>query len=232
MTSRLGHRSITVTAALVPVLVLGAVLTLLAPPAVAGRGAGRASSFSFLLTDAGRPAHWDACQPIPYWYNPAGAPRALGRRALRLVHTAFARTAAASGLRFVYEGRTRLVPYAGGDTTAQLPSNGIALAWSTPGRVPALAGPAIGYGGAVAVDGIYVRGAVVLDRTWRPPARGRVAAYQSLLMHEVGHAVGLAHVDDAEQIMSPHNRGRTRWGAGDRAGLTRVGAAAGCAPRS
>lgn len=213
-----------------PALVLGTVLSLLAPPAAAADRRDQAS-YSFLMTEAGQPARWDACQPIPYWYNPSGAPPAVGRRALALVRTAFRRTAAASGLRFVYRGRTRLVPFTRGDALGHLPSYGIAVAWGAPRRVPALAGRTIGYGGAAAVDGVYVQGGVTLDRTWRPAARGRVAMYQSLLMHEIGHAVGLGHVADAKQVMSPRNRGRTRWGAGDRTGLAAVGADAGCNER-
>lgn len=45
-----------------------------------------------------------------------------------------------------------------------------------------------------------------------------------LLMHELGHAMGLEHVSDDRQVMSPQVSSRTgTWGLGDRAGLAATG---------
>ncbi len=49
-----------------------------------------------------------------------------------------------------------------------------------------------------------------------------------LLLHELGHAVGLDHVFDIGQVMYP-TTSRTEFGPGDLEGLWRVGNAAGCA---
>ena len=52
-----------------------------------------------------------------------------------------------------------------------------------------------------------------------------------VLLHELGHAVGLAHVGDATQVMNATatSSGPTSYGAGDLTGLWQVGAAQGCA---
>lgn len=57
----------------------------------------------------------------------------------------------------------------------------------------------------------------------RRPLRGR------LLLHELGHALGLAHVDDDRQVMHPEIGSReARWGSGDRSGLDVLSGAAAC----
>jgi hypothetical protein len=45
----------------------------------------------------------------------------------------------------------------------------------------------------------------------------------TVLQHELGHAVGLGHILDPFQLMSPVPL-VTDWGTGDRAGLKELGA--------
>jgi hypothetical protein len=52
--------------------------------------------------------------------------------------------------------------------------------------------------------------------------RGEAAA-QAIVDHEFGHLVGLDHVDDPGELMNADNLGRTTWGPGDLAGLSRLG---------
>lgn len=52
------------------------------------------------------------------------------------------------------------------------------------------------------------------------------AVAQAVVMHEIGHLVGLGHVDDASQVMFPGGGGAqevTDFEAGDRAGLALLG---------
>ncbi len=45
-----------------------------------------------------------------------------------------------------------------------------------------------------------------------------------MILHELVHVVGLAHVDDPTELMHPESQdGVTALGPGDRAGLARLG---------
>jgi hypothetical protein len=86
---------------------------------------------------------------------------------------------------------------------------------------------------AVRDDGqrVFVTGQVVLnaDKTLLPMFEDRHASWGAVLLHELGHLVGLGHVDDPAQLMAPTpGFGEVRFGAGDRAGLAAVGADSGC----
>ncbi len=43
-------------------------------------------------------------------------------------------------------------------------------------------------------------------------------------MHELGHVLGLAHVEDPTQLMSPTNNGQVTYADGDLTGLAKLGA--------
>ncbi len=55
---------------------------------------------------------------------------------------------------------------------------------------------------------------------------------QTVLHHEMGHAVGLGHARQSNEVMYPiaHVGSPTDYQAGDRAGLKAIGASAGCTP--
>ena len=111
------------------------------------------------------------------------------------------------------------------------------MAWSGPGGDGPPLGPHDrGLAVPVAVrDGdrhALVTGQVVLNaaRTdLRPGFGDRADSWGAVLVHELGHVLGLAHVTDTTQMMSAApGRGPIELGAGDRAGLARIGAGAGC----
>ena len=190
--------------------------------------------FSYLL---GTKARWNPCQPITVRVNPSRRPA----HGLAQVKAAFRTISEASGLRFTYVGSTTFVPYkAGQSRTDHAKHADIAVAWSTPRVVPSLAGATMGMGGAQgdSVNGGPLElhnGAVVFDATQR--LRGPKAWVRrqraSLVLHELGHAVGLNHVADKRQIMSPVlPSGSPRYARGDLRGLAAVGAQGGCIAHS
>jgi hypothetical protein len=172
-------------------------------------------------------------------FNPAHAP-ATG---LRQVRRAVRRVHAATGLSFEYAGRTAEPATAYG---RHLRGADVIVGWRNRGYAPFRRPGAVGVGGNRFVTGYReadgtrvsraVRGGVVLDagRIGRlTNGFGRGYTWGEVLMHELGHVVGLAHTSAKRQIMSPHvTRRRATWGAGDLAGLRRVGDRHGCLKRS
>jgi hypothetical protein len=111
----------------------------------------------------------------------------------------------------------------------------VLVAWTTPDQEPDLAGDVAGIGGSAAVDeGLgsrprLVTGSVSIDApdAERTLSRGGAAGrdvVRALLMHELGHLVGLDHVADPDELMHAESTGRTSFGPGDLEGLAAVGA--------
>jgi hypothetical protein len=196
------------------------------------RTAGTTRDFSYLYGSrrAGPAVRWNGCVPIGYQISRAHAPAG----AARLVARALAKVTAATGLRFAYAGRTRYRPYRPQGADNVRPS-GITIAWASPGRVPTLAGDVLGYGtGTHAVQGRWTAGAVVLDDTFGFErgfrTTGHRAAVGAVLLHELGHVIGLGHVRARSQVMYPllGHPAPGGYQAGDLAGLHTLGLEAGC----
>ncbi len=210
------------------------------PPAVSTPS----ESYAFLQRqpDGAAPVAWDPCRPVHYVVRPDGEPVG-GREA---VTDAVARVQAATGLVFVDDGETSEAPAP--DRAPFQPDRygarwaPLLVAWSDEDETPALAGTVAGIGGPMAVavgDGpvLTVTGVVALDveaiatmaEGVTPGARDDLL--RALVQHELGHVLGLDHVDDPTQLMNPElTPGVTDLGDGDRTGLAELGAGA-CEPR-
>ncbi len=114
-------------------------------------------------------------------------------------------------------------------STTSLVPQPVLIMWATPEEVPELAGDVAGIGGSSAAGrpGLvhYVTGRIVLDRDVFAAHVGERTPYaQAIIDHELGHVVGLAHVDDPEELMNADNVGQLSYGPGDLQGLARLGA--------
>jgi len=226
-------------------LFLAAASALSAGSTTASAPAGFALERTTLADGRSSVLRWNPCQVITYKINVDAVPGAAQKKAVVLeIRTAVGRLAIAAGLRYLYRGATTEVPRT---TTIDRQSAELVIAVTTPDRTDIGIGhQVLGFGGyhfwrwsgasskGTPADGAAIaRGWVVLDRTgWLalPPGFGAGIHRGNVILHELGHTVGLDHVGDRHQLMYPTllASGPNGYAAGDRAGLARVGRSAGC----
>ena len=193
---------------------------------------GDSASYKFLATnDDGTPVGYSPCRPLHYVINAALAPQG----AERLVEDSIRTISEATGITFISDGSTTETPSptrapyqkdAYGDRWAPL-----LIAWTTPEQAPQLKGPVIGTGGSTHFsfgDGpkSFVTGSLELDapQIAEDLDRGEGAAYATaVILHELGHVMGLEHVDDPAQLMYPEIGAPDGLADGDLNGLYELG---------
>ncbi len=186
-----------------------------------------ADSYAFLQSDDGRPVTYSPCRRISVVVNPRGAPPG----AVAVVTDTVRLIGRATGLALTVTGTTR-EPYRPDRQPYQPHRYGerwapVLVAWAGPHRIPDFDHGTVGFGGSVALDPVvgdrsYVTGSVVLDREFfaDPTHRGYMG---EVLLHELGHVVGLDHVGAEDQVMWAGGLHGASLGDGDRAGLARLG---------
>lgn len=176
---------------------------------------------------------WNPCTPIHYKVNLTGVPAELSR-----VTAAVNTLSKATGLHFVYDGTTTYIPQVGG--------------WNQPSQlVIAFAKHNGKAGGSTYLGGVNQLGEGGFQSTYMT-TNGKITSYkitkayavldsaaysannskvrQDTLLHELGHAVGLNHAKNTNEIMYPviSNSSPASYGAGDLSGLSKVGSGQGC----
>jgi hypothetical protein len=201
--------------------------------------ASRSTSYRFTRhqADGVTPVTFSPCRPVHYVLRtgatPPGGAEAVQRAVAAVSH--------ATGLRFVFDGRTD-EPIRPEDRPPYQPARygdrwaPVLIAFTTSADVPDFGVDIAGEAGPLGVtspDGrtAFVTGNVFLDfaKSMQVPPPVRGAFMQSVAEHELGHLVGLAHVADEHQVMYPRVRAGLGYQPGDLAGLAQLGSGP-CAP--
>ncbi len=211
--------------------------TATAEDAIAAFGASSDGYRVWARNDDGTPVRWDPCRPLDLVIHDDLAPS--GWRTDLEVALDELREASGMTLRVTADTdespslqRDAYQPDRYGERWAP-----VLVAWARPGdgELPLLAtdrGLAIPVAVGPAGDRTYVTGQVVFNADREDLDLGfedRATSWGATLLHEFGHLLGLAHVQDEGELMATFpGQGPVRFGPGDLAGLSAIGEAAGC----
>ncbi|SNR31001.1 matrixin family metalloprotease [Blastococcus mobilis] len=188
-------------------------------------------AFVALQRDGSGPVAYDPCRPIHYVVRPDNAP--VGGE--QILHDAVDRLSAVTGLQFVHDGATDeppsrdrepFQPERYGDRWAP-----VLITWETEQENPDFVTDVAGEAGSqwMSLPGgpqVYVTGAVALDAAefaHMLTVSGGAAVARAVILHELGHLVGLDHVSDAGQLMFPTTSHALDYSDGDLTGLVELG---------
>lgn len=196
--------------------------------------------YAFLTkNDDGSPIRWDPCRSIHYRVRLTEAPE----NGLEMLQASIQRVEGATGLKFVYDGTTDEIPQLD-EWTRHPNSTPVWMGWSGMGESDKFSQhiePGRRIGGRAGPDHFVESGTgwrptsgTVWFRTGSDRISGFAAGYSegNLMLHELGHLVGLDHVDDSHEVMYPSasDDEPDGYGPGDLEGLRLLGAGAGCEP--
>jgi hypothetical protein len=198
-------------------------------------------AFKFLEQVGGAPVRWNPCETISYAVNTDGATSSIRPD----LHEALSRVTLATQIEFVSVGTTeetfmrayQRMRYRGVIRKAEL-----IIIWVDHGDYQAILRrlqdprPSIAFAktmaGLFADRDQYFGGIIVMDaEATSERGFGHSYAHGSVLLHELGHIMGLDHVNDPDQLMysGRHpNYGLRDFGPGDLEGLRRLGIDTGC----
>lgn len=193
------------------------------PPAVDD-----ADGYAYVATrEDGSPLRYDPCAPLHVVINPDGEID----DGTRMIEESVSSVALATGLQILIDPDTDARPGESAEASGERRPPPVLVAWADAKESKELKGDIAGIGGsAESYDGDwYDTGEIVLDAP-DLAAIAREEGYEvarGVVMHELGHVVGLDHVDVKGELMQPEGeRGIVDWGPGDRAGLASLGGGA------
>jgi hypothetical protein len=183
-------------------------------------GAGRAAAWRPIAGTRANPARWGTCR-IGYRVNALRMPP-TGLADLR---EAMRRVTQVSGIRFRFRGKTTVVPRPGYGGPGL---NQMVVAWASPRQSRGLVYPGVsGVGGTSQSRSRLLSGYVLINTQFSgtaDPGFAEGASQGLVLMHELGHVVGLDHSPNRRQIMYFASAlPAAVWGAADIRGLRKVG---------
>jgi hypothetical protein len=196
----------------------------------------RGGEYAFLDTRPdGSPVRWNPCRPIHYVTNLKLAPDS----AFSDVRSAILRISEATGIRFVDDGPSSMLPT---QRDSLLESVGtdpgeewapVLIAWVDNEEFARLGGDSSKAALAAPIAGpdhFYVSGFVAVNADEHLlPGFGIGPTWGPVLLHELGHIVGLGHVRSTSELMYPQeNPVMNDFGRGDLEGFRLLGRSAGC----
>lgn len=182
-------------------------------------------SYKFLMIQPGThdmPVTYDSCQTLHYVINSDSAPSRFADG--RFVRDAVQEISEVSGLEFRYDGKTH-----DRFRSRSFDQGPILISFDTlPDEASMQDAVAMGGSATLAHSGkpVYATGDVTFKRDYFDLIASRPDGYdeaRAIALHELGHVLGLDHVDDTDEIMYPTEGHVRDLGPGDRTGLKILG---------